>query len=508
MFGNDKKTSGNSPICVVIDNGSTTRRMGVVYPDGSREIIRGKGPNGIFTSAVFCDGDNWTFDADAQSMSAQNPELGAAYWKGRLGSDEKFIKGRFTAEELEAKYTAYQISVGERQLGVSLKGLPMFASRSHSVSDRGSAAISRAAEKAGLIFGQFISEQAAVVLGYTMEKNLASRPDWTFFVADSGGFSWDFCTGIAGGGRLDIKGTRSVPNLAGIEMSRRLGELVLAKGAKQFGINNIDISKYDPDTRFQFDQRMELGKINLSMHKSVQFTVTNPDNGKIKSVPITQEEYHTEILNPILKQLRGSVEQTLSDAKMVAKDVEFLIGSGAPMVNRYLCEWLGKQFGRPMECDVDPSMAVIRGVAAFGFNELTKEGKTKVFGVPEITITDRLPALVAIMMHLDGDTSETYAIPLFEKDSPVPSEAIIRGSLLHKNQDSVYIQIAQAPRPHAKMAEVAIIGRGELTGLPRELIMTDRLEFRGKLRSGGITDVLVTDLVSKLSTLITAQVKN
>lgn len=502
-----KKTSGSRPIATSMDSGSTSRKMVLVHEDGSLEIIRGKGPNGVFVSAIYYQDGKYVFDADAQSLGVQNPGQYITGWKGKLGTGDKLLNG-LTAEELETLYVAYQREVAEKQLGISLQNLPAYASRSHSVSDVGAAAMGRAMEKAGFKLGLFISEQSAVVYGYVKHHDLATRAkELTFFEFDQGGWSLDTCAGVAGGGRIDIKGTRSIPNVGGMEMSRRLKELVLVKAAKLLGIKEFDTTKLDADTLYQLKERIEIGKINLTEHQSIVVNVPSPDTGKVKSVPITQDEYHTAVLNPLLKPMRDCVEQTLADAKMAVKDIEFLIGSGAPMANRYMCDWLGKLFGRPMETDSDPALAVILGVAAYAFDDLTRQGKTKVLSVPEISLTDRLPALIAVMMQM-GDSSELFAVPLFEKDTPVPSNTVIRARLVHKNQDSVDIKIAQAPCAYAKLAEVKIIGQGRITNLPREQVMTDRLEFRGKLRSGGLTDVLVVDTISQLNTFITAQFQN
>ena len=50
-------------------------------------------------------------------------------------------------------------------------------------------------------------------------------------------------------------------------------------------------------------------------------------------------------------------------------------------------------------------------------------------------------------------------------------------------------------------------GHFPLRGLSRESILTDRLEFCGTLKSGGVTDVLVIDKISKKSVFITAAPK-
>ena len=502
-------TSGSRPVALANDPGSTTRKMLAISDKGSPELIRGKGPNGVFISAIYVEDGKFFFDADALSLGAQKPEFYASGWKGSLGTGKKFIKDQFTADELEAIYIAHQREVAEKQLAVSLEGVPFYASRSHSVSDVGAAAMGRAIEKAGFKFGDFMSEQSAVVYGYMNRNNLASRPnDLTYFVFDQGGWSQDCCVGVAGGGRIDIKGTRSIPNVGGIEMSRRLKEFVLGKGAKLFGVKTIDESKYDADTLFQFQERVDLGKINLTSHESVQFNVINQETGKVKSVAVTQREYHANVLDPLLKPMRECLDQTLADAKMTVKDVEFLIGSGAPMASKYMCNWLGEIFGRPMEPDVDSALAVIRGVAAYAFDDLTKQGKTKVITMPEpVEIFDLLPAMIAIMTHIDGSL-DLFATPLFEKNTKVPSETVQRFRLMHKDQDCVDIKIAQAPQAYAKLSDVKIIGNGRINNLPREQIMTDRLECRCKTKRGGLADVTVVDTISQQSTFITAQILN
>jgi molecular chaperone DnaK (HSP70) len=473
--------------------------------DGSTIPIRGKGPNGVFISSAHYEDATWYFDADARALGAIKPNLNAKFWKGKLGTDTKLIDGQFTPEEVETAYTKYQRKVAEEQLNVTLEGIPMYLSRSHSVSDVGANCQRQSVEKAGFTFGKFASEQLCAAYGHAKRHDLGTTlKSSTFFIADDGGFSFDTGAGTLCRYVMDLKGTRSVANVGGVEMGRLLMELVLTRAAKQLGVKKIDISKFDADTLYLFQQRNEECVINLSTAKSVQINVVNPDTGKPVAVKVTQDDFTKEILANLFKAKQKAIEETLADAKLNPKDIDFLIASGAPMNNPAMQKWLSGFFDRPIEVGVDYSHQVVAGLAAYAFDDLVTENKLVpegYTGQPIITV-DRLPAIVAVMML--NESGELVAVPLFDKDTRVPSKAAIMGRLTRIDQTDLNITLVQAPRKFARFDECIPIGKGELRGLTREQVMTDRLLYEGDAQSGGLLVLTVTDKVTGKSTVVTA----
>lgn len=499
----ERKTT-SIPVVFASDDGSDAQKVMVGFTDKSAVKINGKGPEGTFTSAIFDDGEKLHFDEDARALGAQNPSRVIHQWKSKFGTSEKLLSGKHTAADLAAEFYKYKVRVAEAQLGTSLKGTHAVATRSHGVSDVGAVESQRAIEKAGLKFGAFIAEHTAAIYAHAISRGLTAGSTKKIVLGLlAGGFTFDPGIARVGGGAIDILAARSATNMSGAEIVRRLKEYVIKKAAKALGLASLDEQQYDPDTRYQLDIRSLRAVASLSLHEQVVFPISAPGSTKTRSITVTQAEYHTNVLDVLIPMHLKQIDEVMDEAKVSKADIHAVAPAGGPLRSPYLCQAYAKHLGLPVEVNPEGMWRVVEGALIFGFDEVGKRGAMKTFSMPKASLTDVLPATVGVMMHIDGG-QKPLSVPLFEKSTPVPSEQMIRGRLLLPDQDAIDIQIVQMPRPYAPIEECKEIGRGRLSGLTPEEVMSDRFEIYGKTRAGGLIDVRVVDTATGLSTFITA----
>ncbi|MFB7048178.1 Hsp70 family protein [Streptomyces microflavus] len=204
-----------------------------------------------------------------------------------------------------------------------------------------------AARFAGIEVQALLNEPTAAAISYVHDF----REDSQILVFDWGGGTIDVTVLDYSDGFFEERASRGVTELGGLEIDRRLRELVLERAAAR--------RAWTPAQERQFRLDVERNKILLSSQPFV--TVVTPDG---VGVEIHQGELE-EAIGDLVDRALGPVEQCLKDLHMAPLDVDEILMIGGtsqiPSVRAAVAEALQMD---PVPTELcDPMTAVARGAS-------------------------------------------------------------------------------------------------------------------------------------------------
>ncbi|MFB7605356.1 Hsp70 family protein [Streptomyces gardneri] len=250
-----------------------------------------------------------------------------------------------------------------------------------------------AARFAGIEVQALLNEPTAAAISYVHDM----RENMQILVFDWGGGTIDVTVLDFVDGFFEERASRGVTELGGIELDRRLRNLVLDRAPAR--------REWAPAQERQFRLDIERSKIQLSSLPFVD--VTTPDG---KTVQIFQQEFEEAIADLVDRAL-APVEQCLKDLHMAPLDVDdvLMIGGSSqiPSVRAAVAEALQTEPVPSRLCD--PMTAVARG-ASIASAVLAKETT----GVIQVANSH---ALGTVTRGADGRRKFSEIIP---RNSPLP----------------------------------------------------------------------------------------
>ncbi|MFE1750105.1 Hsp70 family protein [Streptomyces anandii] len=211
-----------------------------------------------------------------------------------------------------------------------------------------------AAQFAGINVLALLNEPTAAAISYAhdLRNDLHElKKDPTILVFDWGGGTIDVTVLDYQDGFFEELASRGVTELGGLEIDRRLRDLVLERAPAR--------SAWTPAQERQFKLDVERSKIRLSSEDSV--TIRTPDGD---TVEVWQEELEDAITDLVDRAL-APVQQCLADLHMAPLDVDAVLMIGGtsqiPSVRAAVAEVMQQE---PVEVDLcDPMTAVARGAS-------------------------------------------------------------------------------------------------------------------------------------------------
>ncbi|GHG95175.1 Hsp70 family protein [Streptomyces rubradiris] len=257
-----------------------------------------------------------------------------------------------------------------------------------------------AAQFAGIDALALLNEPTAAAISYAhdLRHDLHElRKDPTILVFDWGGGTIDVTVLDYQDGFFEELASRGVTELGGLEIDRRLRNLVLERAPAR--------SAWTPAQERQFGLDVERSKIRLSSEDSV--TIRTPDGDTIE---VWQEELEDAITDLVDRAL-APVQQCLTDLHMAPLDVDAVLMIGGtsqiPSVRAAVAEVMQQQ---PVGVDLcDPMTAVARG-ASIAAAVLSGE----VDGVIQVATSHALGTVVT------DDTGQRKFSQIIPRNSPLP----------------------------------------------------------------------------------------
>ncbi|MFC7977115.1 Hsp70 family protein [Streptomyces cinereoruber] len=250
-----------------------------------------------------------------------------------------------------------------------------------------------AARFAGIEVLALLNEPTAAAISYVHELREAR----TILVFDWGGGTIDVTVLDYQDGFFEELASRGVTELGGLEIDRRLRDLVLERAPAR--------SAWTPAQERQFGLDVERSKIRLSSEESVP--IRTPDGD---TVEVWQGELEDAITDLVDRAL-APVQQCLSDLHMAPLDVDAVLMIGGtsqiPSVRAAVAEVMQQQ---PVEVDLcDPMTAVARGASIAA---AVLSGETE--GVIQVATSHALGTVVT------DDTGQRAFSQIIPRNSPLP----------------------------------------------------------------------------------------
>ena len=331
-----------------------------------------------------------------------------------------------------------------------------------------------AGEIAGLEVVRIINEPTAAALAYGLDKG---DKEQKILVFDFGGGTLDVTIMEVSEGVFEVLSTSGDTQLGGTDMDNALINHIVKKFKEETG---IDLNE-DNMAMQRIREAAEKAKIELSTVLETEINlpfITSTDKGpKHLQMKITRAKLE-ELVDPIVKKCKKSVDQALNDAKLQTKDISKIILVGGPtrmpIVQKYMENW----FGKIVERGVDPMECVAMGAAI--------QGGVLAGEIKDVLLLDVTPLSLGI------ETLGGVFTKLIERNTTIPVKKSQVFSTAADNQPAVTIRIAQGER--SMFNDNKLLGQFDLVGIPPAPRGVPQIEVTFDIDANGILNVSAKDL--------------
>ena len=327
---------------------------------------------------------------------------------------------------------------------------------------------------AGLEVVRIINEPTSAALAYGLDK---ADKEQKILVFDFGGGTLDVTIMDFSEGVFEVISTSGDTQLGGTDMDNVLINHIVKEFQKEAG---MDLNE-DAMAMQRIREAAEKAKIELSTvletEINLPFITATSAGPKHLQMKLTRAKLE-ELVDPIVKKCKKSVDQALSDGKLSPKDLQRTVLVGGPtrmpIVQKYLGEW----FGKIVEKSIDPMECVAMG-AAIQAGVLAGE-------VKDILLLDVTPLSLGI------ETLGGVFTKLIERNTTIPAKKSQVFSTAADNQPAVTIRISQGERP--MFADNKLLGQFDLVGLPSAPRGVPQIEVSFDIDANGIMNVSAKDM--------------
>ncbi len=410
----------------------------------------------------------------AKRQAVSNPEGTIMAAKRKMGSTFKYkIFGKeYTPQQISAFILKKIKEDAEAFLGAKIEKAVITTPAYFDDNQR--QATKDAGTIAGLDVVRIVNEPTAAAMSYGLDK---SEKEQKILVFDFGGGTLDVTIMELGDGVFEVKSTSGDTQLGGTDMDNALINHIVKTFEKETG---VDLNE-DNIAMQRIREAAEKAKIELSTVLTTDINlpfITATDKGpKHLAMSITRAKLE-ELVEPMVKKCKKSVDQALSDAKLSASGINKVILVGGPtrmpIVQKFVEQWVGKKVERgvdPMEC-VAMGAAIQAGVLA---------GEVK-----DILLLDVTPLSLGI------ETLGGIFTVLIERNTTIPAKKSKVFSTAADNQPAVTVRVFQGERPMAN--DNKFLGQFDLIGIPQAPRGVPQIEVAFDIDANGILNVNAKDL--------------
>ncbi len=421
-----------------IDLGTTNSAVSIIR-DGQTFVIEEDGQQSL-PSVVGLDSEGKLLVGfPARNQWALAPERTVRSIKRKMGSSETVQLGSqaCTPQEISAIILRTLKERAHRQLGREVRKavitVPAFFTEQQREATR------EAGELAGLEVVRIINEPTAASLTYSPNPDKLER----LLVYDLGGGTFDVSIVQLEQGVVEVLSSHGDTQLGGDDFD----ELLMNHVCDKFQADNDVDLRATPTAKSRVLNAVEEAKKQLSFEPLAniqeEFITEKAGMPLHLNMEIMRSDYE-RLIEPLLEKTLRSVGESLSDAKLLANQIDrvILVGgaSRTPLVHRMLHE----QLGLPIHTEVDPDLCVSMGAAIQG-------------GL--IAGLDLGPVLVDITPHtlgiacigdLNGHRSPFCFAEIIDRNTPLPAIRTDIFSTSHDSQTEINIEVFQGEDPDVR----------------------------------------------------------
>ncbi|MHB1034980.1 MAG: Hsp70 family protein [Pirellulales bacterium] len=414
-----------------IDLGTTNSEVAVIR-NGQVEVLYEDG-EAILPSVVGLDAEGRLLvGAAARNQWVLAPERTVRSIKRRMGTADAVKLGdqQYTPQEISAFILRKLKERAEKQLGhpvaKAVITVPAFFNETQREATR------EAGELAGLEVVRIINEPTAASLTYDPHPEKMER----LLVYDLGGGTFDVSIVQIEKGVVEVLSSHGDTHLGGDDFDQLLLDFVCEDFRRQHGVD----LRQSLSARSRVLRAVEEAKKRLSSEPVArideEFIAEKEGTPLHLCKELNRGEYE-DLIEPLLAKTLKCVDQSLSDAKLNANQIDkvVLVGgvSRTPLVHRLLAE----QLGQPIHAEVDPDLCVAMGAAVQG-------GLIAGIDVGPVLV-DITPHTLGIQVlgEIAGRMSPYRFASLIERNTPLPSRRSEVFSTVLDGQDGAHITVFQ-----------------------------------------------------------------
>jgi len=471
-----------------IDLGTTNSEVAVIR-DGKVQVLEDDG-KAIMPSVVGLDNDGRLLvGTPALNQAVLAPERTVRSIKRRMGQAETVALGdqQYSPQEISAIILRALKERAEKQLGHATRKVvitvPAFFNEMQREATR------EAGELAGMEVVRIINEPTAASLAYDSHPENLER----LLVYDLGGGTFDVSVVQIEQGVVEVLASHGDTQLGGDDFDQALLDLVCDDFAEEHGV----------DLRESLSSRSRVLRAVEEAKKALTFeAVTKIEEEFIAQKDgtplhlereITRNEYE-ELIESLLAKTLVCVDESLSDAKLNAKQIDkvILVGgaSRTPLVGRLLQE----QLGQPVHAEVDPDLCVAMGAAI----------QAGLIGGVDVgpVLVDITPHTLGVKVRgeLQGFFSSNCFSPVIERNMPLPASRSQIYYTAVDNQEKALICVFQGENQDVQHNQ--FVGEFYLDELA-EVASGNEILVRFNLDLDGILKVTATERATGRETQLT-----
>ena len=327
---------------------------------------------------------------------------------------------------------------------------------------------------AGLEVVRIINEPTAAALAYGLDKSQKAQK---ILVFDLGGGTLDVTIMEFGEGVFEVLSTSGDTQLGGTDMDNAVINYIVKEFQKQEGFDLND----DATAMQRVREAAEKAKIELSTTMETEINlpyITATQSGpKHLQMKFTRAKLE-ELVDPIVKRCKKSIDQSLSDAKLSMDNINKVILVGGPTRMPIVSKAVEKWCGSKVEKSVDPMECVAMGAAV--------QGGVLAGEVKDILLLDVTPLSLGI------ETLGGVFTKIIDRNTTIPVKKSQVFSTAAENQPAVTIRISQGERP--MFADNKLLGQFDLVGIPPAPRGVPQIEVTFDIDANGILSVTAKDL--------------
>ncbi len=380
---------------------------------------------------------------------------------------------QFTLPEISAMVLREMKTVAEAQIGQPVSKAVITVPAYFNDNQR--QATKDAGRIAGLEVLRILNEPTAAALSYGFGRGLRQR----VAVWDLGGGTFDISVLEIGDDVFEVLATCGDTFLGGDDFDDRVIDLLADEFLSK---HNIRL-RHDPFALEKLKVAAEGAKKALSTEDEVEIripdVIAGPD-GQPLSIErsLTIDEY-SKLVHDLIQRTFGVCDAALSQAGVVARDLDGVILVGGPTRLPLIREAVGEYFQQEPRSDVDPDEVVAMG-AAIHAASLVNPMRDDAF------LLDVTP--LSLRIGVAGGLAES----VIERNTPVPIEQTRRFTTFKDYQESVDIRVYQGESRNVQENE--LLGQFIFSGFQKARRGDVSIDITFEINADGIVDVKAKDL--------------